>query len=228
MSGSTTELNLKTAVDSDDTADYLTISLADSLRSLDALYNNVTGHNHSGAHQGGPVASVPATAIADGSITSAKIADGAIATVDLADGCVIPIKLNLPRIDLVLGVDYALAPAFNSTIPGLVTAALPANSIWDFFWAVDVTCTTDKAQISANLLNAGGAGLSAASDTIAINYAAAQGTVSLCGRMLFLANSSGSDTARIGVWTSHAATLKAVDPQFGTGPASYIRGVRIG
>lgn len=70
MPGTTTELGLSTAVDSDDNADYLTISLANSLRTIDALYNNVTGHVHSGAHQGGPIA--PA-AIADGSITNAKL-----------------------------------------------------------------------------------------------------------------------------------------------------------
>src|SRR5215471_6271415 len=85
MSGSTTELNLKTAVDSDDTADYLTLSLADSLRTMDALFNSVTGHNHSAAHQGGPITTVPITAIPDGSITGTKIADGSIGTADLAD-----------------------------------------------------------------------------------------------------------------------------------------------
>lgn len=55
MSGSTTELNLSTAVDADDNADYLTINLANSLRTLDGLFNNVTGHTHGGAHQGAPV-----------------------------------------------------------------------------------------------------------------------------------------------------------------------------
>jgi hypothetical protein len=76
MSGATTELSLATAVDADDNADYLTLSLANSLRTVDALFNNVTGHTHGGAHQGGPIGSVPITAIPDGSITSAKIADG--------------------------------------------------------------------------------------------------------------------------------------------------------
>jgi hypothetical protein len=96
MSGSTSELNLKTAVDADDTADYLTLSLADSLRTVDALFNNVTGHNHSGAHQGGPLGSgsIGTGAIADGAVTSAKIADGTIATADLADRSVTNIKLG--------------------------------------------------------------------------------------------------------------------------------------
>jgi hypothetical protein len=70
MSGSTTELNLATAVDTDDNADYLTLSLANSLRTVDALFNNVTGHNHGGAHQGGAIA--PA-AIPGGSITNAML-----------------------------------------------------------------------------------------------------------------------------------------------------------
>ena len=93
MSGSTTELNLKTAVDADDTADYLTLSLADSLRTVDALYNNVTGHTHNGAHQGGPIGAIGAGAIPDGLITSAKIADGTIATADLANAAVTNAKL---------------------------------------------------------------------------------------------------------------------------------------
>ena len=93
MSGSTTELALKTAVDADDTADYLTLSLADSLRTVDALFNNVTGHSHAGAHQGGPIATVPAGSIPDGSITSAKIADGSIQGTDIADGAITSAKI---------------------------------------------------------------------------------------------------------------------------------------
>lgn len=53
MSNLTAELNLSTAVDDDDTADYLTQALADSLGVLDGLFNTATGHNHNGAHQGG-------------------------------------------------------------------------------------------------------------------------------------------------------------------------------
>ena len=56
MAGTTTELALSTAVDTDDTADYLTLNLANSLRTIDALFNNVTGHTHASAHQGGPIA----------------------------------------------------------------------------------------------------------------------------------------------------------------------------
>lgn len=53
MSNLTPELNLSTAVDDDDTADYLTIALADSLTVLDGMFNSVTGHAHNGSHQGG-------------------------------------------------------------------------------------------------------------------------------------------------------------------------------
>jgi hypothetical protein len=77
MSGSTTELNLSTAVDADDNADYLTINLANSLRTVDGLFNNVTGHTHGGAHQGGPISpaagSIPGSAITDATITNAKL-----------------------------------------------------------------------------------------------------------------------------------------------------------
>jgi hypothetical protein len=88
MAGSTTELSLSTAVDSDDNADYLTINLANSLRTVDGLFNSVTGHTHAGAHQGAPI--VPAT----GSITSAQIADGTIVAADIADATITNAKLG--------------------------------------------------------------------------------------------------------------------------------------
>ena len=53
MSNLTPELNLALAVDDDDTADYLTIALGDSLTTLDGMFNASTGHNHNGSHQGG-------------------------------------------------------------------------------------------------------------------------------------------------------------------------------
>jgi hypothetical protein len=94
MSGSTTELGIATAVDGDDNADYLTIGLKNGLQTLDALFNNQTGHNHSASHQGGPITTIPASAIPDGSITSAKIADGTITGLDFADGAVTTVKLG--------------------------------------------------------------------------------------------------------------------------------------
>lgn len=66
----TPELGLLKAVDGDDTADYLVTSLANSLTSVDALFNNVSGHTHSGVHQGAPVT---AAGVADGSLTNAKL-----------------------------------------------------------------------------------------------------------------------------------------------------------
>jgi hypothetical protein len=49
----TPELNLVTAEDDDDIADYNVINLKDSLLILDGLFNAATGHAHNGAHQGG-------------------------------------------------------------------------------------------------------------------------------------------------------------------------------
>lgn len=106
MSGNTTELALKTAVDADDTADYLTLSLASSLTTLDALFNNTTGHSHSGAHQGGPVTAIGADAIPDGSITSAKIADGTITSADIADGGIATIDIAANAVQQQLGSYY--------------------------------------------------------------------------------------------------------------------------
>jgi hypothetical protein len=130
--GSTPELNLKTAVDADDTADYLTLSLADSLRTVDALYNNVTGHTHSGIHQGGPIASVPASALADGSITSVKIADGAIVTLDLADGAVTTPKIAAnaatQRVYAIFGTAISVTNSGNVDSGDSITITTQAGS----------------------------------------------------------------------------------------------------
>jgi hypothetical protein len=53
MSGLTSELALGTAVGGDDTANYLTITLASALNTIDGEFSSTTGHNHNGAHQGG-------------------------------------------------------------------------------------------------------------------------------------------------------------------------------
>lgn len=82
----TPELGLQKALDADDTADYLDTSLANSLTTLDSLFNNVSGHTHGGVHQGGPISSIPASAIPAGSITSSMIVDGTIQNLDLAAG----------------------------------------------------------------------------------------------------------------------------------------------
>jgi hypothetical protein len=60
MSDLTAELNLALCVDNDDTADYLTqtAGLRGSLSTIDGLFNSTTGHNHSGAHQGGSFTSL--------------------------------------------------------------------------------------------------------------------------------------------------------------------------
>jgi H-type lectin domain len=60
MSDLTAELNLALCVDDDDTADYLTqtAGLRGSLTTIDGLFSSTTGHNHSGAHQGGSFTSL--------------------------------------------------------------------------------------------------------------------------------------------------------------------------
>lgn len=95
----TPELGLLQAVDADDTADYLVTNLANSLVSVDALFNNASGHTHGGVHQGGPISSIPASAIPNGSITSALIADGTIQSADLAAGAVTSVNIA-PPIDI--------------------------------------------------------------------------------------------------------------------------------
>jgi len=120
----TTELNLALATDNDDQADYLDLdtgaSLRTSLRTIDGLFNTATGHTHNGAHQGGSIGSIPASAIPDGSITSAKIADSGIATVDLADGAVTTPKIatGVTLTTPVLNTPTINSPTLAGTIAG--------------------------------------------------------------------------------------------------------------
>ena len=143
MPGNTTELNLKTAVDADDNADYLTISLADSLRAVDALFNNISGHTHGGAHQGGPI-TVSGAQIADGSITGAKIADGSLTGADIADGSIAGGKITDGTITGVKITDGSITTAkiADGTIAtidladGIVTTAkLAANAATQLYSA---------------------------------------------------------------------------------------------
>jgi len=80
------------------------VSLANSLTTVDSLFSSVSGHTHSGAHQGG---ALTAASIPDGSITSAKIADGTIATGDIA-----------PNATSQLIANFFGGPTFNTTTTG--------------------------------------------------------------------------------------------------------------
>ena len=73
----TPELNLIKGQDPDDTADYLTISLADSLDIIDGLFSQSTGHNHNGAHQGGNLVFQDVTIGGNLTVTGALVAQGA-------------------------------------------------------------------------------------------------------------------------------------------------------
>jgi hypothetical protein len=88
MSTPTPELGLLRGVDTDDTADYLTINLANSLTTVDSLFNAATGHTHGGTHQGGPISSIPSSAIPASSITTAQLADGSVTSAKIADGTI--------------------------------------------------------------------------------------------------------------------------------------------
>lgn len=60
MSDASTNLSLALAVGADNARDYLKTGLRAALVTLDALFNATTGHTHSGAGQGGPLAVTPA------------------------------------------------------------------------------------------------------------------------------------------------------------------------
>jgi hypothetical protein len=78
MSDLSPELNLSLAVLDDDTADYLTIGLSDSLTTLDGMFNAATGHNHAGSHQGGALEFLDLTIGEDLTVMGQSIFHGAV------------------------------------------------------------------------------------------------------------------------------------------------------
>jgi hypothetical protein len=154
----TPELGLQKALDADDTANYLDTSLANSLTTLDSLFSNVSGHTHGGVHQGGPISSVPASAIPDGSITSAKIADGSISTLDLADGAVTSVKI----------ADGTIAT--GDLADGAVTSAKIADG-------TIATADIAAGAITAPLLAAGAVGTGAIADGAVNSAKIADGSI---------------------------------------------------
>jgi len=114
MSDLTAELNLALCVDDDDTADYLTTTagLRGSLNTLDGLFNQTTGHNHSGAHQGGGFTSLTLTGLTvngNVSVTGTLTVQGAT-------------HLSTLQVDSALTTSSTLDVAGTSRLRGAVTA----------------------------------------------------------------------------------------------------------
>lgn len=132
MSDLTPELNLVLAVDGDDLANYLDLdtgpSLRTSLKTVDGLFNSSTGHTHNGAHQGGPLSSIPGSAIADGSITSAKITDGTVTGTDIAAGTITGANIAASTITSSLIADGTIQGA-DITNGAIGTAQLAAGAV---------------------------------------------------------------------------------------------------
>jgi len=89
-----------------------------------------SGHVHDGSGKGLAAALISASAIPDGSVTSAKIADGTIATGDLADGSVATVKLAADAASAL--VAFAQLASNQTTSASMV--AIPSAT-------VTLTCT---------------------------------------------------------------------------------------
>jgi len=136
MSDLTAELNLALAVDNDDQADYLVTDsgLRGSLKTLDGLFNSSVGHTHNGAHQGGVITSIPASAIPDGAIGTPELADGAATTPKIADGAVTASKFAAGAVEGLFAGSLYMAGA-NYTV-------VKASSVmWVWAQAAGITIT---------------------------------------------------------------------------------------
>jgi len=136
MSNLTTELNLAQAVDDDDTADYLTLTsgLAGSLAILDGLFNQASGHTHSGAHQGGLLGP---NSIPDNTLPGAKLVDGSVYAPKIANSTITVAKLVATFIEdlfagtfVNVGANYTVvAPVMWVFCNGTFTVTLPQASV---------------------------------------------------------------------------------------------------
>jgi hypothetical protein len=130
VTGTTAELNLATATDSDDIEVYNVTSLTANLNTLDALFSFTTGHDHSGAHLGKPVAAVASGAhlvspvIDSGGlhVVSGQIykADGAALLIGTTDAQSVQlITNNVGRLTIDLNGQVAIAQSL--VVTGLTT-----------------------------------------------------------------------------------------------------------
>ena len=123
MTNLTPELNLVTAEDDDDIADYNVLSLADSLTIVDGLFNQATGHSHNGAHQG---ATLGPNAFADNTIPGAKLVDGSVTAIKLAPG-IIGVENLFAGTRVTTGTNYTVVePVMFVFCTAAVTVTLPA------------------------------------------------------------------------------------------------------
>jgi len=157
MTTLTSELNLVQAQDNDDTADYLTLTagLAGSLSILDGLFNQSTGHTHSGSHQGGvlgpnafPDNTVPGAKLVDLSVYGAKIAAATITADKLAAGVLIPESL-FANTTANVSINYTVAAGIMYVFcSAAITVTLPAAASTNRpieVWALSGTVTVNAA-----------------------------------------------------------------------------------
>jgi hypothetical protein len=134
MSNLTAELGLSQGVNADDTADYLTIGLANSLGVLDGLFSASTGHNHNGAHQGSVInpanfadGSIPGAKLVDGSVTAAKLTPGSLTLESLFAGTSITQATNYT---VAAGIMFVFCTAaITVTLPAAASTNRPITIV---------------------------------------------------------------------------------------------------
>jgi hypothetical protein len=144
MTNLTPELNLVTAEDDDDIADYNVLSLADSLIIVDGLFSATSGHSHNGAHQGGTLGP---NAFADNTIPGAKLVDGSVTAAKLTPGALTPEAL-FANTSVNTGTNYAVASWVMFVFcTAAITITLPAAASTNR--PITVTAVTGNSTVTA-------------------------------------------------------------------------------
>lgn len=144
MTNLTPELNLVQGEDEDDTADYLTIDLANSLNIIDGLFNSATGHAHNGSHQG---ALLGPNAFADNTLPGSKLVDGTVTAAKLSPGALLPEALFAGTM-VNQGSNYSVAATVMYVFcTAAITVTLPAAASTNR--PITVTAVTGQSTIAA-------------------------------------------------------------------------------
>jgi hypothetical protein len=208
LTGTTAELNLATATDSDDVEAYSVTSLVAALNSLDALFSFTTGHDHSGAHKGKPVTGAGVGTVSSPHFTSPVVDSGGLTIT--APAATAALTLPGQSGGVAKAIAWTDVGAGLTSILGNNVGGAPSANVLRF----DIATGTAGGSITALTLSGDGKALVAAGLTVAAGGITVSGPSALTGTTSICA----SPTTPLGFY-GHAAANQPV-----AGPAATVLG----